>query len=322
MTPLTIPKVDSDSIALSNQLCAKQCHFQGADGQSVSITVSQIPSFEGFRLTTLIGGQTIQVDFCRAQLQKWLESTLNATAFESLPNSLQLALLSSQIEPHSEAFKALFGQLPILSQLQPLESSQVQEHTLMLTLNKPNGSLCLWVSEGANVLLDALPNSASLQARHLVLPVWLSLGKTHLLLSEFNSLELGDVIFFDDCYIAQQQAIFQVSNQNLWRCQLDDQILHIIEKETNMNDVNTSEMLTDHQQLPVELTFDIGHQTITLEQLNQLQPGYVFELNQPVSKPVTLRANGKIVGECELVNVNEHLGVRVLELFGGTQEPA
>lgn len=322
MTPLTIPKVDSDSIALSNQLCAKQCHFQGADGQSVSITVSQIPSFEGFRLTTLIGGQTIQVDFCRAQLQKWLESTLNATAFESLPNSLQLALLSSQIEPHSEAFKALFGQLPILSQLQPLESSQVQEHTLMLTLNKPNGSLCLWVSEGANVLLDALPNSASLQALHLALPVWLSLGKTHLMLSEFNSLELGDVIFFDDCYIAQQQAIFQVSNQNLWRCQLDDQILHIIEKETNMNDVNTSEMLTDHQQLPVELTFDIGHQTITLEQLNQLQPGYVFELNQPVSKPVTLRANGKIVGECELVNVNEHLGVRVLELFGGTQEPA
>ncbi|UDY81506.1 type III secretion system cytoplasmic ring protein SctQ [Vibrio diabolicus] len=322
MTPLTIPKVDSDSIALSNQLCAKQCHFQGADGQSVSITVSQIPSFEGFRLTTLIGGQTIQVDFCRAQLQKWLESTLNATAFESLPNSLQLALLSSQIEPHSEAFKALFGQLPILSQLQPLESSQVQEHTLMLTLNKPNGSLCLWVSEGANVLLGALPNSAALQARHLALPVWLSLGKTHLMLSEFNSLELGDVIFFDDCYIAQQQAIFQVSNQNLWRCQLDDQILHIIEKETNMNDVNTSEMLTDHQQLPVELTFDIGHQTITLEQLNQLQPGYVFELNQPVSKPVTLRANGKIVGECELVNVNEHLGVRVLELFGGTQEPA
>ncbi|MCF7479418.1 YscQ/HrcQ family type III secretion apparatus protein [Vibrio sp. J2-4] len=322
MTPLTIPKVDSDSIALSNQLCAKQCHFQGADGQSVSITVSQIPSFEGFRLTTLIGGQTIQVDFCRAQLQKWLESTLNATAFESLPNSLQLALLSSQIEPHSEAFKALFGQLPILSQLQPLESSQVQEHTLMLTLNKPNGSLCLWVSEGANVLLDALPNSASLQARHLALPVWLSLGKTHLMLSEFNSLELGDVIFFDGCYIAQQQAIFQVSNQNLWRCQLDDQILHIIEKETNMNDLNTSEMLTDHQQLPVELTFDIGHQTITLEQLNQLQPGYVFELNQPVSKPVTLRANGKIVGKCELVNVNEHLGVRVLELFGGTQEPA
>ncbi|MCV6005800.1 FliM/FliN family flagellar motor switch protein, partial [Escherichia coli] len=64
------------------------------------------------------------------------------------------------------------------------------------------------------------------------------------------------------------------------------------------------------------------HQTITLEQLNQLQPGYVFELTQPVSTPVTLRDNGKTKRECELVNVNEHLGVRVLELFGGTQEPA
>ncbi|NMU18893.1 YscQ/HrcQ family type III secretion apparatus protein, partial [Vibrio parahaemolyticus] len=36
MTPLIIPKVDAESIALSNQLCAKQCHFQGTDGQSIS----------------------------------------------------------------------------------------------------------------------------------------------------------------------------------------------------------------------------------------------------------------------------------------------
>ncbi|TOI88680.1 SctQ family type III secretion system cytoplasmic ring protein VscQ [Vibrio parahaemolyticus] len=319
---LTIPKIDAESIALTNQLCAKQCHFQGRDEHSISITASQKPEFSGYRLTTLVGGQTIQVDFCSAQLQQWLHLTLNATAFESLPNSLQLALLSTQIEPHADAFKRLFGQLPILSKLQPLEQSETQRNTLMLTLNKPSASLCLWVSEGQSVLVDALPLCSSQLTQHIALPVWLSLGKTHLDLNQFHSLELGDVIFFDQCYIAQQQAIFQVSNKNLWRCQLEDNTLYIIEKETNMNDVNTSETLTDHQQLPVELTFDIGHQTVTLEQLNQLQPGYVFELNQPVSKPVTLRANGKIIGECELVNVNDHLGVRVLELFGGTQEPA
>lgn len=110
---LTIPKIDAESIALTNQLCAKQCHFQGRDEHSISITASQKPEFSGYRLTTLVGGQTIQVDFCSAQLQQWLHSTLNATAFESLPNSLQLALLSTQIEPHADAFKRLFGQLPI-----------------------------------------------------------------------------------------------------------------------------------------------------------------------------------------------------------------
>ncbi len=54
-----------------------------------------------------------------------------------------------------------------------------------------------------------------------------------------------------------------------------------------MNDINSSEALTDHQQLPIELTFDVGQQTITLEQLNALQPGFTFELHQPISNPVT-----------------------------------
>ncbi len=42
---LTIPTVDAESIALTNQLCAKQCHFQGRDEHSISITASQNRNF-------------------------------------------------------------------------------------------------------------------------------------------------------------------------------------------------------------------------------------------------------------------------------------
>nr|WP_305831228.1 hypothetical protein [Photobacterium leiognathi] len=42
-----------------------------------------------------------------------------------------------------------------------------------------------------------------------------------------------------------------------------------------MNDINSSEVLTDHQQLPIELTFDVGQKTITLEQLNALNRVYL-----------------------------------------------
>ncbi|MEZ8107057.1 YscQ/HrcQ family type III secretion apparatus protein [Vibrio genomosp. F6] len=319
---LNFPKVDASSISLSNQLCAKQCHFQDSLSNSLSVTLGPKPQFTGYRLALFIGGQTIKIDFCGAQLQLWLHDMLDSTAFESLPNSLQLALLNSQIEPYTDVIKRLFGQLPVLSKLQPHEQQTQQENVLMLTINRDDASLSLWVHEGRDVLLGALPQAPSYLSQNIALPFWLSFSKARLALSQFEQLELGDVVFFDDCYIAQHQVLFQISNQNLWRCQLDETILHILDKETNMNDINNSEALTDHKQLPIELTFDVGQQTITLEQLNALQPGFTFELNQPISSPVTMRANGKIIGMCELVNINERLGARVLELFGGSQEPA
>ncbi|MEZ8037517.1 type III secretion system protein [Vibrio splendidus] len=319
---LDLPKVDASSIALSNQLCTKQCHFQDGQSYSLSVTLGQEPEFIGYRLTLFIGGQTIKIDFCAAQLQLWLHDMLDSTAFKSLPNSLQLALLSSQIEPYTDVIKRLFGQLPVLSKLQAHEQQTQQDNVLMLTINRDDASLSLWVNEGRDVLIDALPQTPSYLSQNIALPFWLSLGRTRSVLSQIEQLELGDVVFFDDCYIAQHQVLFQISNQNLWQCQLDETRLHILDKETNMNNINSSEALTDHQKLPIELTFDVGQQTITLEQLNALQPGFTFELNQPISNPVTMRANGRIIGECELVSINERLGVRVLELFGGSQEPA
>jgi type III secretion protein Q len=322
MMMLNLPKVAPSSLVLSNQLCAKQCHFQDSQDHSLSITLGPKPEFEGYRLTLLIGGQTIQVDFSGAQLQQWLNNVLDATSFDSLPNSLQLALLNNQIEPYADVMKSLFGQLPVLSKLQSHKQKKHQDDVLMLSINRDEASLSLWVNEGAEGLIDVLPKAPSNLVQKIALPFWLSYGKTHLTLNQFEQLELGDVVFFDECFIEKHQVIFQVSNQNLFRCQIDDNTLHILEKETNMNDIDSNEALTDHQQLPVELTFDVGQQTITLEQLNALQPGFTFELNQPIATPVTMRANGKIIGECELVNINERLGVRVLGLLGKSQEPA
>ncbi|WP_318429434.1 type III secretion system cytoplasmic ring protein SctQ [Photobacterium leiognathi] len=319
---LDFPKIDASSTALSNQLCAKQCYFQDNQGNSLSVTLGKKPEFSGYRLTLLIGGQTIQIDFNGAQLEQWLRSILGSTSLESLPNSLQLALINSQVELYTDVLKRLFGQIPVLSKLQDHKQQALQENILMLTINRDYASLSLWVNEGRDVLINALPQLPSCLNQKIALPFWLSFGKTRLALSQFEQLELGDVVFFDDCYIAQHQVLLQVSNHNLWRCQLDENTLHIQEKETNMNDINSSEVLTDHQQLPIELTFDVGQKTITLEQLNALKPGFTFELNQPISHPVTMRANGKIIGECELVNINKHLGARVLELFGVSQEPA
>jgi len=70
-------------------------------------------------------------------------------------------------------------------------------------------------------------------------------------------------------------------------------------------------------QVPVGMTFDLGRIEISLADLETVQPGYVFELNQPLeSATVRVRANGRTIGEGELVVVGDQLGVRLTDLAG------
>ncbi len=65
--------------------------------------------------------------------------------------------------------------------------------------------------------------------------------------------------------------------------------------------------------LPVQVEFDIGHVELTLGDIAGLQPGYVFALPTHLEGAnVTLRANGRVAGQGELVAVGDTLGVRLL----------
>lgn len=314
---LAIAKIEAASIALNNRLCRKQCYFQGEEGGALSITLATRPSLSGYRLTAIVGSHTLSIDMSSAQLQQRLSNILRETSFDSLPDTLQLELLGAQLEPHVQTLKQQFGQLPLLNKLEPINLSPADEQTLMITVSGEDATLCLWLAQGHNALVDALPDLKSKVNQQVRLPMSLCIGTTQLPVRDFSTLAQSDVIFFDDYYFAEKQLVMHLSGQALWRCELQDQTIQILNKEPTMNDIHNQEPVLDHQQLPVELTFDLGYQTLTLEQLNQLQPGYIFELDQPITKPVTVRANGKVIGQGELVNANDRLGVRLLDIFSG-----
>ncbi|WP_038172591.1 type III secretion system cytoplasmic ring protein SctQ [Vibrio pacinii] len=317
---LPLPRLAANSIALINRLCARQSYFQDENGGSLSITMASNPELKGYRLSALIGSQTVMIDFASAQLQQWLSHILNEACFDSIPDSLQLELLGSQLEPYEHQLKKQFGLMPVLIKLEPLLTPACQQKTrLMLTIKSRERTFCLWVNQGNEPLLGALPQRSNKANQHITLPIWLCLGSTQVSSGDFSALSQGDVIFFDHCYVADQHVIFQLSGSALWRCQWQDHTITILEKENTMNKLHNQESISDPQKLPIELTFDVGHQTVTLEQLGQLQPGYVFELDQTTTNPVSIRAYGKVIGECELVNVNGKLGIRLLTIFTGEQ---
>ncbi len=76
---------------------------------------------------------------------------------------------------------------------------------------------------------------------------------------------------------------------------------------------STPELSLD--ELPVTLSFDVGNKTLPLKELKSLKPGYTFTLEHSVEAPVFIRANGRLVGQGELVQIEEHVGVRVLSFL-------
>lgn len=68
-------------------------------------------------------------------------------------------------------------------------------------------------------------------------------------------------------------------------------------------------------ELPVRLVFEAGRAEVTLGELAQVGPGHVFALTGAAGV-VDIVANGRRIGQGELVQVGETPGVRVLRLHG------
>lgn len=78
---------------------------------------------------------------------------------------------------------------------------------------------------------------------------------------------------------------------------------------------NSSPKDTDVNDIIVKLTFELGRQEITVGDLRQLAPGYIFELMRDARTAVDIYAGQRRIGQGEIVQINETLGARVTRLF-------
>lgn len=81
-----------------------------------------------------------------------------------------------------------------------------------------------------------------------------------------------------------------------------DEELHDLEDEALVDDIR------------IRVSFDLGERSLTLAELKLLGPGYVFELGRDLRRSVSIRANGKVIGEGELVDIEGQTGVSVLSI--------
>ena len=76
-------------------------------------------------------------------------------------------------------------------------------------------------------------------------------------------------------------------------------------------DIQSAELLND---IPLQIAVELARVPISAEEVVSLKVGQVIDLNKVPGEPVELSVNGKVVGRGELVEVEGHLGVRILSL--------
>jgi type III secretion system YscQ/HrcQ family protein len=67
--------------------------------------------------------------------------------------------------------------------------------------------------------------------------------------------------------------------------------------------------------LNIDLVFEVGRWTITLQDLKKIKPGYTFDLATPLDRSISVVANGKTVGKGTLVQIDQRFGVQLMEII-------
>jgi len=260
---------------------------------------------------------------------KLLDRVLEDIDFIFLPDDIKMAVgesyLTSILQGLEKTVGKNFSLLEISFNFTPkLEDTYWVGFQIIRKRDNALAEGILWGSEYlGSFILECLPLMEKEETKLIVdLPAYLNIivGITYLSVKELRSIEKNDIILMDEIYFKDNHVILSASNTlKFWAILKDFQL--IVEKKmeaTNMQEEKVEqqqEVLNKVDDVPIELSFELGKITLSIAELSALQPGYVFELNQDLNQPVEIRANGKLIGKGELLEIDGRIGVRVVEFL-------
>jgi type III secretion protein Q len=168
----------------------------------------------------------------------------------------------------------------------------------------------------AAALRDHAPVATHTDWSALPLRLRLVVGWVDLSASALRGVARRDVVLLDECLLSGDNRLMVLLGPRLGiLCALEGSALQVLEGvQEIMADVDdtvaaSSGLIDD---VPVRLTFDLGEREISLGDLRSLEPGYLFNLGRDPRSTVSIRANGRLIGDGELVDIEGRVGVSVL----------
>lgn len=301
-------------------------------------------------------GAVLALHLPQAAIEQVLAAGLDHALLPELPPELLQSVLEAGLADVLQALQTLGRGVPQRTPFS--DPGTVPAHAfdvLLRSVDGPEAVAARLHADGLGVLLLAgllAQRAPQLRPTSDAVPVLLraELGCTRVSLDELQALALGDVVLVDTSFMGAQRT--------LWLSADGQAGLHVQLPATpaapplqDAEDANgatapaapaTPDFLTvlhpwsslmpapipqdsadgataaALQALPVRLSFDLGEVSLTLAQLQALQPGQTLALGHPLAGAVRIRANGALLGEGDLVEIDGQLGVSVRTLFGSS----
>lgn len=247
---------------------------------------------------------------------------------EALPSTLEKAVLSAALSPLLKQLRTMFGaRVSQRDHAQPLP-----DHVLRLGLWEnvaQAGQPCALLyldNDTATQLQSSLESMEGVIHRDrwskLAVKLIVSAGRMQVSMRELTMLECGDILLLSAQitantheYILRQRhgalAVGRLENGQF----VINRLVETSMSDYTHGDAGEPQPMTDSKQLEITLRFDLGELTLPLGELQQVQPGYSFELDLPTSGEVRIVSGVQLIGRGELVQIEDRLGVRVTALF-------
>jgi flagellar motor switch protein FliN/FliY len=87
-----------------------------------------------------------------------------------------------------------------------------------------------------------------------------------------------------------------------------------MEAQTPQNGEGQSRRLDMLLDVPLEVNVELGRTRMTIQDLLQLGPGSVIELDKVAGEPLDILVNGRLVARGEAVVVNDKFGIRITDI--------
>ena len=178
--------------------------------------------------------------------------------------------------------------------------------------------------EGLQWLHARLPVAAKATtsvAADLPVPLRIDIGRTLVDTPSLRDLDQGDVVWIQTASASRAGLMAQLSARaetagSQWTCRLKHNSLQIVAGQPRNREVPQAHwrqtMNGDEPRLEIPVSFDLGELRVPVRELEQLQPGRLFDLPQAVGEStVYLRASGELIAEGQLVTIGKRIGVRI-----------
>jgi type III secretion protein Q len=330
-----LPKLTREELGYRNAIA------QAPDAMSVELAGSEwllklartapAPVAGANRIEIEWGGATFAADIPADTAQRFLRQMIPGAEAVELPENLRLAALEA-LRAELERGLTAKGSTPRPLRLKSLglvNGAAAPGHRYGFTLSSQAtgetiaGDIATDVAGLSNAapLLKAAKRAAADPAQDwidaIAMPLRLDAGHTVVDSKELAQAAVGDLILFDECFLSPEGEMSIIAAPGLgFRARVEGQKITVTQPLGAFMPENTNTPAGGNaaDRIPVRLTFDLGERSLTVAELRELKPGYTFDLGRDVRRAVSIRAQGQLIGEGELVEIDGTLGVAITML--------